>query len=184
MSEEAQPVKPIIPDLNRKKVVDRVLGGATFFGWEDFGVYTLSLKKFAFGVGEKKNPHFTAECVVLDSDNAKWSKGDEVSIYFSTGRPGTQADSARPERDDAYLASFLRAVYKVNKGEAYDNNNALAELMACTKETMALFEAGALQFRFTREKKPKTVKVLHPVTKEVLQEVNRVFNKDTFERTA
>lgn len=182
-SEIATPKLPSLPDLNRENVVDR-LNGANFFGWEDFGIYTLALKGFSFGVGIKKNPHFKADCLILESSNEKWVPGQDVSVYFATGGAGTAKDPGKPDREDAYLARFLRAVYKVHRGDEYDNNAGLSQLLKCEPGLVQLYAANSLKFRLVLTPQPKDIEVKNPVTGQVIQTVKKVFRKDAFEIAA
>lgn len=165
------PVVPFIPDLNREKVTKRTVG-TPFFERDAYGVYKLALKHFRFEPGNKNNPYFRADCVILESNNETWSKGRDASIYFATGRSGTATDPGKPDRDDAYLANFVRTVFKVERGAQYDNTEALKRLLAMGKT-----KDESITLKFVRAP-GNTVKMLDRKT----GEVNEVtFPKDNFQ---
>lgn len=169
--QNSAPAEIPLPDLNREKVVNRSTG-IPFFDQDAYGTFKLALRHFRFEPGNKNNPYFRADCKILESTNEAWPVGRDCSIYFATGRPGTTTDPGRPERDDAYLASFVRAVFKVARGTAYDNNKGLKLLLGKGK-----LPDESVQFVFIR-RQGNTVKMLNRKT----QQVNDVtFPKDTFE---
>lgn len=150
-----------IPDLNREKVVNRTTG-VSYFDYDAYGTFRLALRHFRFEPGKKNNPHFRADCKIIESTNDAWPVGRDCSIYFATGRPGTTTDPGRPDRDDAYIAEFIRAVFKVAKGQPYDNTKAMKGLLAKGK-----LADDTVQFTFIRaqgntaksyDKKTDTVK--------------------------
>jgi hypothetical protein len=160
-----------LPDLNREKVVNRAVG-IPFFDQDAYGTFKLALKHFRFEPGQKKNPYFRADCKILESNNEAWPVGREASVYFATGRPGTTTDPGRPERDDAYVASFVRAVFKVSRGKPYDNNKGMKLLLEKGK-----LPDDSIQFTFIR-RAGNTIKMIDRKT----QQVNDVtFPKDSFE---
>ena len=145
-----------IPNLDRKEVTDRLnnSGGENFFDFDAYGTYLLALTHFRFEPGKKKNPHFIARAVILESSNSNWPVGRESAVYFHTGRPGTPTDPGRPDRDDEYLAAFVRAVFKIPKGQAYESTKALKVLLAKGK-----LPDQSITFRFVR-RQGNTVKQL------------------------
>ena len=166
-----QTVEVPLPDLNREKVVNRAVG-IPFFDQDAYGTFKLALKHFRFEPGQKNNPYFRADCKIVDSNNEAWPVGREASIYFATGRPGTTTDPGRPERDDAYVASFVRAVFKVERGKPYDNNKGMKALLGKGK-----IADDTVQLVFIR-RQGNTVKMINRKT----QQVNDVtFPKDSFE---
>lgn len=162
---------PFLPDLNREKVVKRTVG-TEFFARDAYGVFTLALKHFRAEPGNKNNPYFRADCLILDSNNETWCKGREASIYFPTGRSGTATDPGKADRDDAYLAKFVRAVFRVQTGSQYDNTEALKRLLK-----MGKIADDSVRFCFVRGP-GNTVPMLDKKTKEV-SEVT--FPKDSFQ---
>jgi hypothetical protein len=118
-----------IPDLNREGVTNRTIG-VPYFDFDAYGTFELALKHFRFEPGNKKNPHFRADCVIQSSNNEAWPVGRECAIHFPTQRPGTATDPARPDRDDAYVADFIRSVFKIPKGQKYDNTAAMRALLS------------------------------------------------------
>jgi hypothetical protein len=172
MSDQKAPEGEVqLPDLNREKVINRN-NGVPYFEIDDYGTYRLALKQYRFEPGKKNNPHFRADCVVVESTNPIWPVGRECAIHFHTGRPGTTKDPGRPDRDDAYVAEFLRAVFKVARGAAYDNNKALKALLSKGK-----LPDQSVQFLFVR--KPGNTK---KVFDEKTEQVNEVtFPKDAFQ---
>lgn len=171
MSNPQQQTEIPIPDLNREKVVNRSTG-LPFFDRDAYGTFVLALRHFRFEPGRKNNPHFRADCKILESNNEAWPAGRDAAIYFATGRPGTSTDPGRPDRDDAYLAAFVRAVFKVQRGMAYDNTKAMRGLLGKGK-----IQDDTVRFVFIRQP-GNTVKMLDRKT----NQVNDVtFEKDTFE---
>jgi hypothetical protein len=171
MSQATTPIEIPFPDLNREKVVNRAVG-IPFFDTDAYGTFKLALKHFRFEPGQKNNPYFRADCKILESNNEAWPQGRECSIYFATGRPGTTTDPGRPERDDAYIASFVRSVFKVARGTPYDNTKGMKLLVAKGK-----LPDDTVEFRFIR-RQGNTVKMLNRKT----NQVNDVtYPKDNFE---
>ena len=166
----------VLPNLDRKEVTDRLTnaGGENFFDFDAYGTYTLALSHFKFDPGKKKNPHFIAKATILDSSNTNWPAGRECAVFFHTGRPGTVTDPGRPDRDDEYLAAFVRSVFKIPKGQAYENTKALQKLLKLGK-----LPDQSITFRFVR-RAGNTVKQLDRKTG-LVNDVT--FPKDTFELT-
>jgi hypothetical protein len=155
MSENTAPAM-VLPNLDRKEVIDRLnnAGGENFFDFDAYGTYKLALTHFLFEPGKKKNPHFVARATILESTNANWPVGRECAVFFHTNRPGTATDPGRPDRDDEYLAAFIRAVFKIPKGQPYAATKAMQVLLAKGK-----LPDQSITFRFVR-RQGNTVKQL------------------------
>jgi hypothetical protein len=171
-NEENTPVAPIIPDLNRKEVVDRK-SGDNFLDWDAYGTYVLAVRQWRFEPGKRNNPSWRAHVVVLSSTNEAYPVGRATALHFPVGRTGTATDPGRPERDDRVIDDFIRAVFRKRRGDAsFDAKEAFKALAAKGK-------VDHDQFRFMFIRKPgNTVPILDKKTRQV----NDVtFPKDTFE---
>ena len=178
MTDQAQqPAEPVIPDLDREEVRKRSQG-TDLLGWEDFGDFTFALRQFQFRPGTKKNPHYYATFKILTSTCATREVGTETSLMFHVNRPGTSTDPDKPARDDAYLASFIRAVFKVPRGQAMKVTPLLKKLI-----DIARVPDDSVTLSFKREANPKDIQIKDPQTKEVLREKVVVYCKDRFEAT-
>jgi len=157
----AAPVEPIIPDLNRKEVVDRK-GGVQFLDWDAYGTYVLACRHWRFDPGKRNNPSWRAHCVVLSSTNEAYPPGRETVLHFPVGRVGTATDPGRPERDDRTIDDFIRSVFRKQRGDkSFDAKEAFKALAAKGKVEHD-------QFRFMFIRKPgNTVPVLDKKTRQV-----------------
>jgi hypothetical protein len=183
------PAPYVRPNLNRPKI-QQMTQGASFIERDAFGRYQMALKHLTFQPGKNNNPYYRADVVVLEAHDTKsfedepkptpvdprYVPGKMTSLYFATGRPGTPKDPGRPDRDDAYLTAFLRAVGRVQRGAAYDAEKALDDLIAAGK-----IDHDGVAFWFDRRPEPKKQEIKHPVTGEVLTKIDRTYSKDIFE---
>lgn len=154
MSEEtlSVPTEIVIPNLDREEVASRS-DGIPFIEYEAYGTYKLTLVQFKADPGKKNNPHFRADCIVLESNNVAYPAGREVSIHFPTGRQGTATDPGKKERDDERVARFICACFRK------DYKEIKAKTFNATEHMKALLKAGKLPpekqkfvFLFEREK--------------------------------
>lgn len=174
MSEEtlSVPTEIVIPNLDREEVASRS-DGIPFIEYEAYGTYKLQLVQFKADPGKKNNPHFRADCIVLESNNVAYPAGREVSIHFPTGRQGTATDPGKKERDDERVARFVCACFR----KPYSSIK--AKTFNATEHMKALLKAGklppekrAFSFLFVREqgntskiydkKADKVVEVTYP----------------------
>jgi hypothetical protein len=183
------PAPYVRPNLNRPKV-QQMVSGVKFIERDAYGRYLMALKLFKFEPGKKNNPYYQADVLIVEAHNTKsfepepkpievsplYPAGKTTALCFATGRAGTATNPARPDYDDAYLTAFIRAVSRVQRGQAFDSEKALDDLIASGK----IEHDGAL-FWFDRRPEPKKQDIKHPVTQEVIQTIDRVFAKDFFD---
>lgn len=168
----AAPVEPIIPDLNRKEVVNRNSGN-NFLDWDAYGTYVLAVRHWRFDPGKRNNPSWRAHCVVLSSTNSAYPVGRETALHFPVGRTGTATDPGRPERDDRAIDDFIRAVFRKRRGDA------TFDAKAAFKALAAKGKVDHDQFRFLFVRKPGNTA---PVLDKKTRQVNDVtFPKDFFD---
>jgi hypothetical protein len=195
MTQANQPAQYVRPNLNRPKV-QQMVSGVKFIERDAYGKYKMALKQLRFEPGKKNNPYYQADVVILEASDTKsfeeqpqpvalsanadgtprYPVGKVTALCFPTGRAGTETNPARPDYDDAYLTAFIRAVSRVQRGQPFDAEKALDELVAAGK-----IEHDSAVFYFDRRPEPKKQDIKHPVTKEVIQTIDRVFSKDFFD---
>lgn len=195
MTTNATPAPYVRPNLNRPKI-QQMVSGVKFIERDAYGRYLMALKHFHFEPGKKNNPYYQADVIVVEAHPTKsfeqvaqpvalaagpdgrplYPAGKTTALCFATGRAGTATNPARPDYDDAYLTAFIRAVSRVQRGQAFDSEKALDDLVAAGK----IDHDGCL-FWFDRRPEPKKQDIKNPVTGEVIQTIDRVYCKDFFD---
>lgn len=165
------------PKLNRPELRKRLEDKVDLVPFDAEGRFELVLKSFRVEPGQTGQPFYMAGCTVLASeDPARLPVGVSRNLWFPINRGNTPTDKYRQNRDDERLTAFLLAVYKVMPGQPFDVEKNLDDLIEMGKT-----DSDALKFRIRHEKEPYVQKVLHPLTKEVIQTVDRVGTKQLFE---
>lgn len=170
------PTEIVIPNLDREEVTNRS-DGIPYIEYEAYGTYKLALSQFRAEAGQKNNPHFRADCIVVESTCEAYPVGRDVSIHFPTGRQGTPTDPGKKERDDERIARFVCSVFRKEfadvKAKRFSATDGAKKLLAAGK----LPEGKRPEFVFVRSK-GKTDTILDRKTKQ-LREVT--YPSDRFE---
>lgn len=165
------------PKLNRPEIRKRLEDKVDLIPFEAEGRFELVLKSFRVEPGQTKQPFYMAGCTILTSeDPVRLPVGVSRNLWFPINRGNTATDKFRQNRDDERLTAFILAVFRIRPGQPFDSEKGLDELIEKGK-----FETDALKFRIRHEKEPYQQKVLHPLTKEVIQTVDRIGTKQHFE---
>jgi hypothetical protein len=164
------------PALNRPELRQRLEQQIPLFDFEAFGTWKLVLKHFRVEPGKKNQPYYMATVRIVESDNAAWPADRMANLWFPIGRGPTPTDKFRGEKDDRRLTAFILAVYRIGAGVPFDVEKGLDDLIA-----MGKIDSDNLIFTYRRLADPYVQKVLHPVTKEVIQEVERTGAKEFFD---
>lgn len=172
----ATPLVYTKPKLNRPELRERLENKTQLFDFSVFGVWKLCLKNFYVKASKKPGSPvaYWAQVKVLETENTTYPAGTDANFWFPIGRVKS-TDQGLGDRDDAKLTDFLLAVYRIGKGVPFDVDKGLDDLIAQGK-----VESDALVFGFRRTEDHYVQKVLHPVTKAVLEEVPRVGAVDSF----
>jgi hypothetical protein len=186
------PAPYVRPNLNRPKV-QQMVSGVKFIERDAYGRYLMALKHFHFEPGKKNNPYYQADVLIVEAHDTRTFEPDPKPIAVSTlypagkitalcmptGRAGTATNPARPDYDDAYLTAFINAVCRVQRGQAFDSEKALDDLLAQGK-----IDHDSVLFWFDRRPETKMRKIKDPRDpsgKTVLQELEQTFCKDFFD---
>jgi len=165
------------PKLNRPELRKRLEQGVDLIPFEAEGSFTLVLKSFRIEPGQTNSPFYMAGVVVLTSDDpARLPVGVARNLWFPINRGNTATDKFRQNRDEERLTAFILAVYRILPGQPFDVEKGLDELIEAGK-----IESDHLKFRIRHEKEPYVQKIKHPVTKEIIQEIDRIGTKQHFE---
>jgi hypothetical protein len=176
---DAKPEIPnyVRPKLNRPELRKRLEEKVDLVPFDAEGSFTLCLKSFRVEPGQTNSPFYMAGCTVLTSDDpARLPVGVSRNLWFPINRGNTPTDKFRQNRDDERLTAFILAVYRIMPGQPFDVEKGLDELIEQGK-----IEGDQLKFRIRHEKEPYKQKIVHPVTKEIIQEIDRIGTKQHFE---
>lgn len=165
------------PKLNRPEIRKRLEDKVDLIPFEARGRFELELKSFRVEPGQKGSPFYMAGCTVLASeDPERLPVGVARNLWFPINRGNTPTDKYRQNRDDERLTAFVLAVFKILPGQPFDGEAGLDSLISTGK-----FDGNPLKFRIRHEEEKYKQKIVHPVTKEVIQEIDRVGTKQHFE---
>jgi hypothetical protein len=169
---QSTPIEPILPNLDRKEIVDRK-SGSNYLDWDAYGTYVFAVRHLRFDPGTKKNPHYKAHVVVVQSDNPNYPAGRETCLHFPVGRTGTATDPDRPDRDDRMIDDFIRSIFKKARGDASFKATAAFQALVAKGRV----DHNEFQFRFIR--KPGNTRA---VVDQKTRQINDVtYPKDKFE---
>lgn len=176
MTDTSQIPNYVRPKLNRPEIRQRLDQQIPLFDFEAFGCWKLVLKHFRVEPGKKGSPYYMATVRILESDNEGWPVERVANLWFPIGRGPTSTDKFRGDKDDRRLTAFVLAVYRIGPGVPFDAEQGLDDLIKQGK-----VESDALVFGYRRVADPYVQKILHPITKEVIQEVPRTGVKEYFD---
>lgn len=164
------------PKLNRPELRKRLENNTDLVPFEAKGSFKLVLTNFTVEKG-RTTPYFAAFVNTIETDDPKnMAIGVAKKLWFPINRGNTTTDPRRQDRDDERLTAFILAVYRIMPGQPFDTEKGLDDLIAMGKPGN-----DNLVFRLRHEEEPYTQEVLHPVSKTVLEKVDRVGTKQYFE---
>lgn len=164
------------PALNRPEIRKRLENNVDLVPFEAKGAFTLVLTNFTVEPGNKA-PFYAASVTIIESEDLqRMPVGVSKKLWFPINRGNTPTDKNRQNRDDERLTAFILAVYRIMPGQPFDQEKGLDDLILMGKPGN-----DNLVFRLRHEEQPYTQEIKHPLTKEVIQKVDRVGTKQHFE---
>jgi hypothetical protein len=164
------------PKLNRPAIRQRLENNVDLVPFEAKGSFTLVLTDFTVQPGNNAPFYAAAVTPIASDDPVRMPVGVSKKLWFPINRGNTPTDKNRQNRDDERLTAFILAVFRVMPGQPFDSEKGLDELIEMGKPGN-----DNLVFRLRHEEQPYTQEILHPLTKEIIQKVDRVGTKQHFE---
>lgn len=164
------------PKLNRPEIRKRLENNVDLVSFEAKGSFTLVLTNFTVEPGNNAPFYAASVNIVATEDDQRMPVGVAKKLWFPINRGNTATDKNRQNRDDERLTAFILAVYRIMPGQPFDQEKGLDDLIEMGKPPN-----DSLVFRLRHEEQPYVQEILHPLTKEVIQKVDRVGTKQHFE---